>query len=72
MINKKKIHWNSSSQCFLICYNQINVVEICQNTAVIVIHIWREIKSKLVTFTNEDFKSFKEPPANVMAKAGLI
>lgn len=56
MINEKKIHQNSGSQYFLICCNQINVVEFCQITAVTSIHIRREIKSKGVTFTNEFFK----------------
>lgn len=39
IINKKKIHQNSGSQCFLICSNQINVDEFCQITAVIAIHV---------------------------------
>lgn len=63
MRNKNKVHQNSGSQCFLKCSNQINVVEICQLTTVIAIHIWREIKSKGVTFTNEFLRLFKELPA---------
>lgn len=71
-INRGRILFFSS--CILLQGGNVNIVSAARNTQHILVIQSRKIKGigKIVVVVNERFRSLRESPSKILAKAGLI